>query len=88
MTPFGIGRDQNDDEEQQPGAPAPPPDEGVSNVGPVGGAHSDGHVAAIEAQPGLVVLRSQVASAQTQLQPSVRQQIDRCSLTRHQDRMA
>ena len=40
MTPFGIGRDTNEGDEHQPGAPAPPPDEGVSNVQPVSGGQA------------------------------------------------
>ncbi len=36
MTPFGIGPDQNDREDQPPGAP-PPPDDGVGDGSPSGG---------------------------------------------------
>ena len=38
----------------------------------------------IEAQPGLLIFRLDAASAQTELEPSVREQVDRRSFTRDQ----
>ncbi|HET6234161.1 MAG TPA: hypothetical protein VFE41_04195 [Acetobacteraceae bacterium] len=43
---------------------------------------------AIEAQPGLLIFRLDAAGAQAELEPSVREKVDRRGFTRDQNRMA